>query len=1436
MREQLRKFTILVTMTAVALVMMSRLEVFADENFTSNYNQRTFADDEGFDSGEANCVCQSTSGYIWIGTDNGLYRYDGSEFVLFPLDSHEDGTKYSINCIYLTADDKLYVGTDNYGLYVFNDGTFHRVSEMYNLGVSSINAMYEDGDNNLWMACSSGIYYMDKDGVQTITDDRISGLSIGNISGYNGTIYAVANNDVLITVYADRKITVSSKTEYGIDDINSLYVDARGNRYYGSAGYSILKITAKGTVSVINTGSLHGINRMYSDGKRIWVLADDGVGYMTSKGRIVTVGSLKFNESMSDMVCDFEGNYWFTSYRKGLLFLEQSKFQDVTMKYGIGNSIVNCVTSYNGNLFIGTDEGLYVVDSNGKLIAASENELINKLYGISIRDLYVDSSDHLWIATYKIYGVIRVSRNWQYKCFNRGESSLISNAVNCVTELRPGYVAVGTENGISVIGQDDVIKSLSRMDGLDNPDIISLYANSDGQLYAGSNGAGVFIIDDDYNVSALGLDDNQKMSVVSSMVQGSSGLWIGTDNGLYYQEGTVRQITTVDNTNGIYDLILDDEGYLWIFGSRGLYRYYEKDILSSADAEYISFSKNDGIISNITEKSTNYVSKTGIVYVCCDEGLCKINLGAEYVNEVAPKVRIASVEVDGSEYQFSDLDGHIDVPKNTNRITVKFSVLSYVNRADITVDYHLEGFESESRTLTGNDRMEVEYTNLEGGIYTFVLSAKNADGIECAEPLTFVINKELGFFETNLAKLLIVLIIMLLILIGIVVARSIFKLLRRQNEQVEELSKKSEEAEKSNQAKNDYVNYLNHEIRTPLNNIIAISELAMRNCSDVQSEEYSQYSAMYAAGREILDMSDGISKLANLKDDIIDPAYNQYFTSDLIDELAEEFKTAVNRDLVDLKVSIEDDIPNGLIGDMAAVRTILENIFAWSASTTKEGYISVDVDWRLARRSDEESDEAEAEDYTVSEYSEIREEPETEISRIFDRDHDEVYLDFKISDTGLGVKEERLATLFELDDSYEKSDIGMFRVSLGLAIAKELVRMLDGSISAESIYGAGTTIRFSIKQSVFDYSYVNYNERKRKEMARRNANSHLWLPDVRILIVDDSEITLQVEKTIFDTYGLACDVATSGFDALDNVMVNNYDMVFIDTVMPVMDGLDTVREIRNLDGEEFKKLPLVALSANTVDTSREEILTSGFNDIIVKPIELDQAEAMLRTYISADKIKEKDNELSQTEDDINYIEDAVLLGRFVAVEDAVRAMGGNFQTFNMFLRSYRDEYREEVQMLRKYIDDDVRRYKNIIHDIKSSSANIGAYGIERKAANLEAAINIGNQQYAKDNTRDFVAIMNDFFKQIDKYIARIEHSEETVEKEFKEGINKGKLKELRAFLRAGDREPVEGIMRDIDRYQYGDIDTEFLTALREYLNMGDYQTSSEMIDQYLNSI
>lgn len=1434
MREQLYRIRICAILLAVAIVMCPRLTVRANEDFTSDYNQKTYGGDEGFESGEANCICQSASGYIWVGTDSGLYRYDGSEFTLFSLGDESEGTKFSINCIYLTSGGTLYVGTDNYGLYRYGGGVFDRVKETYNLGVATINGMYEDENGTLWLATSAGIIYLDDDGAHTIEGEAVEGLSIGNIAGYDGSVYATANNDVLVTVDSELNVVTASKSDYGIDDVNSLYIDENGNRYYGSAGYSVLKINSRGQYAVINTGNLHGINKMYSDGSHLWLLADDGVGYLTSDKKVMTVGGFKFNEAMSDMICDFEGNYWFTSYRKGLLQFERSKFEDLSLKYGIDSSIVNCVTVYNGSLVIGTDDGLNIVGADGKLVSAAENELVSKLSGISVRDLYVDSAGELWIGTYKIYGVLKVDKRWNYVSYNRGGSFLASNSVNCIAEIGSGSIAVGTEGGLSIIDPEESVRSFTRKNGLDNPDIISICETEDGDIYAGTNGEGIYVISPTGIVSKLDFGENQKVSVVSSVIKGSTGLWIGTDSGLYYQEGTVRQITSVDPTNSIHDMILGDDGYLWIFGSRGLLRYYEKDLLSSAEPECISYTKSDGIVSDISEKSTNYVSDDGRVYVCCDEGLSMIDLNNEYINEVAPKVRIAAVEIDGNEYNFSDSDTSVQVPTSASRITIRFSVLSYVNRDNMSVEYHLEGFEDETRTLTANDKMEVEYTNLEGGTYQFVLTASNADGIECEAPLTFTIDKELGFWKTNLSKLLVTLALLIVLLVGAAAGRSVFRTIRKKTEQVEALSRKSAEAEKSNQAKNDYVNYLNHEIRTPLNNIISISEMALRNCQDTESEEYMRYNTLYCAGREILDMSDGISKLSNLKDDIIEPEYKQYFASDVIEELSETFKSMINRELVDLKVSVEDKIPNGLVGDIGVVKEILTDIFAWSAGTTKEGYISIDVDWHMAdRTADAASVSMEAQMDAI--YAELMDEKPVMNPEI--TEHDDIYLDFKISDTGVGVKEGRLDTLFELDDSYERSDVGRFRMSLGLAIAKELIRLLDGDVAAESVYGAGTTISFSIRQSVFDYSYVNYNERKRKEMARRNANSHLWLPDARILIVDDSEIGLQVEKTIFDTYGVNCDVATSGFDALDKVMVNGYDMVFIDTVMPVMDGIDTVREIRNLEGEEFKKLPVIALSANTVDTSREELLTSGFDDIIVKPIELDYAENMLRTYIAEEKIREKDNEPSQSDGAVNYLEDAELLGRFVAVDEAVRVMGGSFNTFNTFVKNYRDEYRDEVKHLKEYVDDDVRRYKNIIHDIKSSSANIGAYGIERKAANLESAINIGNQQYARDNTRDFIGIMNDFFKQIDKYLAKINHVDdvETV-KESRDAINKGKLKELRAFLRAGDIEPVRSLIADIDRYTYGDVDTEFFTALKDFVASGDYGTSSEMIDQYLNSI
>lgn len=1402
---------------ALAVLLLPGLNVRAEEDFTSEYTQQNFSEDDGFDSRQANCICQSTSGYIWVGTDSGLYRYDGSNFTLFSMSSETDGTIYRINCIMLTSAGKLYVGTENYGLFIYDQGEFSRVSETYNQGIATINAMYEDESGVIWLGTNTGIYMLSQAGVFSIDYSVLKSSDIIAIDGYQDYVYAIANNDTVVKLKDGILQEFSNRIEYRVDEINSLFVDQDGTRYYGTTGRSVLKINTDGTYEVLSAGNLRGINKIKKYDDHIWILADNGVAYyegeMTSEDlSLQYVTALNFNDFMSDMLVDYEGNYWFSSYRKGLLLLGQSKFRNLSVAYGINEAIVNCVIMRNGQLFIGTDEGLYIVGRDNKLI--TDSDIVTALSGISIRDFFVDSRNKLWICTYNVYGVIELSGSGAFTYYNRGDTGLISNSVNCICELQDGSMAVGTENGISIIKNGEVTKNYTRKDGLSNSDIISLYQDKSGVLYAGSNGGGMYSIDLESNIKKISVEEGLSFNVIASITGGTNGLWIGTDNGLYYQEGVVRQISAVDSSNSIYDIHIDNQGYLWLFGSRGVSRYYENDLLSSSRPEVLSFSKNDGILSNITDFSLNYVTSSGsMIYVCCDEGLCSANLNSLYMNEVPPQVRISSVSVDGTEYAFSELDGKIDVPGDTSRITVKFAALTYVNRSDVQVKYYLRGFEDEYRVLSGNDPLEVEYTNIEGGTYEFVLTAENSDGVPCEQEVSFVIQKELKFWETDFSRMLIVLGIIILLLLVILVFRIVDRTIRRKNEEVAELSKKSEEALKSNQAKNDYVNYLSHEIRAPLNSILAISEMMLRNTDPQLQGQTEQLSTMYESSYEILGIVDGIVRLANLRDGSIELIQNEYAVSDVILEMSEKFKTMVNRELIELKVSIEDDIPNGLIGDIAKLKEIVTNIYSRAISTTKEGFISIEIDWRKAESTPNKVENKES-----------------------SGQHDEIFLDFVISDSGIGVKEERLDSFFEIDDSYDKDDIGKFDISVGLAIARQLISIMDGDAKVTSVYGAGTTVSFSVKQSVFDYSYVNYNASRKRELARRNSNSRIWLPDVRVLLVDDSEIGLQVAKALFDTYELICDTAASGFEAIDKVMINQYDIVFVDTIMPVMDGRDTVREIRNLDGDEYSKMPIIAMSESNVDASREDILSAGFDEILVKPLEVDEIEGIFQMFIPKDKIKEKISDIQLYISESEFKDDVKILKKYISVENALKMMGGNFDTFNRFIKAYKEDYEKEVDRLSGYIDEDVRKYKAIVHDIKSSSTNIGAYMIERKAANLESSINIGNMQYAKDNTKEFVSMLKKMFKDIEKYMAKISRQDMPVEKEFKESVDRAKMKEMRAYLKEGQVQPVKQLMEEIDKYSYSELDTEFLTALQMTIDSMDYEGASEIIDQYLNSI
>ena len=188
-----------------------RLAVFAQENFTSDYSQTKYTEDDGFESGEANCISQSASGYIWVGTDSGLYRYDGSQFRKFSLGEDSDSSSYMINSILAASNGDLYVGTENYGLFIYKDGCFNRISNSTEDEITTVRGLYEDEEGKIWLATSSGIYYYESGEMTLVADDDVVAPDVTAISGYRSYVYAIVNNDTIVNIKDDQIVSKISR-------------------------------------------------------------------------------------------------------------------------------------------------------------------------------------------------------------------------------------------------------------------------------------------------------------------------------------------------------------------------------------------------------------------------------------------------------------------------------------------------------------------------------------------------------------------------------------------------------------------------------------------------------------------------------------------------------------------------------------------------------------------------------------------------------------------------------------------------------------------------------------------------------------------------------------------------------------------------------------------------------------------------------------------------------------------------------------------------------------------------------------------------------------------------------------------------------------------------------------------------------------------------
>ena len=486
------------------------------------------------------------------------------------------------------------------------------------------------------------------------------------------------------------------------------------------------------------------------------------------------------------------------------------------------------------------------------------------------------------------------------------------------------------------------------------------------------------------------------------------------------------------------------------------------------------------------------------------------------------------------------------------------------------------------------------------------------------------------------------------------------------------------QAEYANAAKSNFLANMSHEIRTPMNAIIGMSELIRTDNFDEQQKEF--FEDIKNMSRALLKIINDILDFSKIEVNKMTLSPVHFNLRDVVDNMVSLFRFTARGKGLDFDFSFEPGTMEFAYGDDVRIRQVVTNILNNAIKYTRHGSVKFRVGSAILN----------GKDYTV----------------------------FTVSDTGIGIKEEDSAKLFS---QFERFDTRLNRdiigTGLGLAIAKRLTDMMGGFFNVESEYEKGSV--FSV--------YLPLKKGNPSKMQKAvESGTIIADPSIQVLVVDDNPVNLRVANVFLSKYQIMAEFAESGEDALEILKSKKYDLIFMDHMMPLMDGLETTAIIRKMDSAPwYKTVPIVALTANAVEGTRELFLRSGMNDFISKPIEVKELNRVLTRWLPADKIRyvQTENEAVPKKplpDSALPRKEQPVLNKAVGLNNS----SGDERLFIQLLRDFYKVHRNDLDKLKAaWQAGDRRTACRLAHTLKSSSAIIGAQLFSRIAYKAETALN-----------------------------------------------------------------------------------------------------------------
>ncbi|MCL2243220.1 MAG: ATP-binding protein [Treponema sp.] len=596
--------------------------------------------------------------------------------------------------------------------------------------------------------------------------------------------------------------------------------------------------------------------------------------------------------------------------------------------------------------------------------------------------------------------------------------------------------------------------------------------------------------------------------------------------------------------------------------------------------------------------------------------------------------------------------------------------------------------------------------------------------------------------------------------------------------------RRAEIAEENNRAKSDFLARMSHEIRTPMNAILGITEIQLQDNSLPQNAKEALY-RIYNSGDMLLGIINDILDLSKIEAGKLELTNSQYDVASLIHDTVQLNILRFESKPIEFKLIVSETVPSVLIGDELRIKQILNNLLSNAFKYTDEGMINMSVHIEPQERSE----------------------------------NTDVTLIFRISDTGQGMTEEQVN---KLGEKFARFNLDINRTTegtgLGMNITRTLIHMMNGDISVESIPGMGSTFTVSLPQGDAGFEaigkeWANNLEQLNLGKISKSRNAQItreFMPYGSVLVVDDVETNLYVARGLLSPYGISIDTALSGFEAIDKIRDGKiYDVIFMDHMMPRMDGIESVRIIRSLGYAN----PIIALTANALAGQAEIFLKNGFDGFISKPIDIRQMNSVLNRMIR-DK---------QTTDVIEAARQ-----QKITSHDTNKDTPVNPQLAEIFVR----DAEKALALIDSIYQNKCRRTDDFsmlvinVHAMKSALANIGEQQLSDEALKLEMA---GREKNIDLILAEIPVFLNSLQNVINKNKKKSESEDiESVDENSKEYKNllREKLIIIQAACARYDKKLAKETLAELKQVSWSPAIKERLNIIAEHLLHSDFEEAS----------